>query len=220
MIKAWRFYVYAYFRPGEDLPFYVGKGCEKRCFEHWSLIRCGKKMVYNRFFSSSLERLLLINQEPIITVLAHFISEATAYDFEEALIKHYGRRIDGSGVLDNIDPGFRNRIGFKGKRHTEETKMKMKQPRSDATKQRMRKPKDEEHCKKLKVNGNNQHSTWTLLTPTGERIIVENLNQFCLSRDMNPTPIYRTLKTQRPVLRGSSKGWQATFHVSQFGERN
>lgn len=34
MLENRRFYVYGYFEPGSDLPFYVGKGKGRRAFDH------------------------------------------------------------------------------------------------------------------------------------------------------------------------------------------
>jgi hypothetical protein len=187
----WRFFVYAYFRPNEESPFYIGKGSNKRDLDHMAIFRKGE-MKYNRFFESSLSKLQKQNVEPKIVRLAYFKDEQDAYIFEEQMIKEIGRRIDKSGLLDNIDPGFRNRIGFKGKAHSKETIIKMTGiRRSDKTKERMRKPKSLEHCKKIKVARLIRVYPWLIQTPDLKVIKVLNLNQFCKENDLSSTTIYR-----------------------------
>lgn len=206
-----RFFTYAYYRPGEEAPFYVGKGCGKRHLDHLAIHKRGQ-LKYNQFFNSSLRKLEESGQEPVIKQLEWFENEEAAYEQEERLIAQYGRRVDGSGILDNIDPGFRRRIGFKGKKHSEETKNKMRRPRTEATRQRMSKPKSPEHTAKLRKVAqqcNSQTCTWELRSPGGDIMLVENLNQFCLVRGLNPTTIYRSLDRGAPVARGKSSGWMA-----------
>lgn len=204
-----RFYVYAYFAPTSDVPFYIGKGTGGRYLEHWKKIKAGRKLS-NPFLTGTLRKLLAENTEPKILQLAHFYNEVDAYETEAMLISQHGRKIDGSGILDNIDPGFWNRIGFKGKKHSQETISKMTGRRlTEETRRRMSGPKSEKHHEKLKENGNNRLVEWKLLSPSGETVVVQNLNAFCKSRHLNPTPIYRSLEKRRPVSRGSSSGWQA-----------
>lgn len=208
-----RFFVYGYFNPdGEEAPFYIGKGCGNRHLQHWADIVAGKK-IGNRFFYGALKRLHSAGQKPEIRILSDGLSEEGAYDLETSLIAKFGRRVDGSGCLCNIDPGFRNRIGFKGHRHTEETKAKLRRKRSETERARLRGPKSAAHQQKLKKNGNNIRVTWTLRTPSGEIIEVQNLNQFCRTNGLNPTPIYRSLERQVAVQRGKSSGWCALQRV-------
>lgn len=50
--------------------------------------------------------------------------------------------------------------GFYGKKHTEESKQKMRKPKTEEFKQKLRKPKTEEHRKKFLNNKNWQHRNY------------------------------------------------------------
>ena len=209
----WRFYVYAYFGSDVEVPFYVGKGVGSRLEEHWKKFTSGRK-IGNRFLLGSFRKLHASGECPKIIKIASFRDEIDAYEFEAKLISTYGRKIDGSGILDNIDPGFWNRIGFKGKKHTPEAIAKMEGRKlSEQTRARMSKAKSEEHRKKLKNNGNNIVVKWQLADSTGQVFEVTNLSAFCKERSLNVTPIYRSLEKKTPVSRGASAGWQALSKV-------
>ena len=210
---TWRFYVYAYFGDSEEAPFYVGKGVSSRLEDHWKKFTSGRK-IGNRFLLGSFRKLQAAGKRPKIVKIAFFKDEIDAYEFEAQLISTYGRKIDRSGILDNIDPGFWNRIGFKGKKHTPEAIAKLTGRRlSEETRSRMSKAKSEEHRKKLKSNGNNIVVKWQLADPTGKIFEVTNLNAFCKERALNVTPIYRSLEKKAAVSRGISAGWQALSKV-------
>jgi len=208
----WKWFVYAYYRPSEPFPFYVGKGSGRRHLEHLARFRSGR-LKYNYFFRSSLEKLSAQGQSPHICQLAYFKDEQSAYDYERELISTLGRRIDGSGLLDNIDPGFRNRTAWIGRRHSEQTRAAMRGRQvSEQTRQRQSKPKSAAHREKIRVRcavAHNSTCRWFLKTPQGDIIVVENLNRFCSERALAATPIYRSLSTGQPVQRGQSMGWQA-----------
>jgi hypothetical protein len=95
------FYVYFYFK-NDDLPYYVGKGSGNRAFEkHYVTVpenRDQIKFIYKN------------------------ISENQAYAFEIFWISVFGRKNNGTGVLENITAGGRGSTGYK---HTDESKNKI-----------------------------------------------------------------------------------------------
>jgi len=80
------FYVYAYLREDRYSPFYIGKGCGKRCY-----YKSGK----NCKPPKDKSRIIIIKDN---------LLEDDAFELEEVLINFWGRKCDG-GMLLNISPG-------------------------------------------------------------------------------------------------------------------
>jgi hypothetical protein len=103
------FYVYIYQDPETHIPFYVGKGKGKRKgytsnHQHgW----CGQK----------LKSLSAKGLRPEIVIYAENVPEQQAFCLERELIKRYGRRDIGTGILCNMTDGGE---GFSGRKATEE----------------------------------------------------------------------------------------------------
>lgn len=94
------YYVYGYFDPKSNLPFYIGKGTKNRAYDHLSetLDNTINKRKYYKIKSIRESGL-----EPKIKILKTFDNEAEAYDYEKSLIKLYGRKdYDKNGILTNI----------------------------------------------------------------------------------------------------------------------
>jgi hypothetical protein len=135
------YYTYAYLR--EDLsPYYVGKG---RTYRASSTNRC--------FKPPCIDRIVLLREN---------MSEKQAFAHEREMIKMWGRKDLGNGMLRNLTDGgegmsghkfsdeHKARIGLarKGRKHTEESKAKM----SLSNKGRK---KSEEHKAKMSLKGKN-----------------------------------------------------------------
>ena len=86
------YYIYAHYRPGDDVPFYIGKGKEGRAWMEESRSRWWKNIVnkYGRFE---------------VGFLYEGINEWDAYCLEIFLIWTYGRRDRGVGPLVNMTDG-------------------------------------------------------------------------------------------------------------------
>ena len=95
-----RFYVYAYIRASDSAtakagtPYYIGKGCGKRA---WERTRRGTASTPK---DVSMIRILECN-----------LSEVGALAVEARMIRWWGRKIDGSGVLNNISVGGEGNSG-------------------------------------------------------------------------------------------------------------
>lgn len=115
------FYVYAYFYPNSEKPFYIGKGQAKRKNDHlFAAKRCAHS---NKLLQNVINKIIVQGLNPRIEILQTFIDEDDAYNYEELLIAQYGRRLFEGGPLCNISSGGR---GPKGVKHTEEAKEKMR----------------------------------------------------------------------------------------------
>lgn len=134
-----QFYVYIYFDPLTDIPFYVGKGQKHRARKH--LHQC-----HNRPMAMKIRALKVAGHVPRIEILP-MRSEEDAFSMEETLVYAIGKRVDGSGPLFNMsDGGGLKTAGFTGRRHSAESRAKMSAARKG-------KPKSDEFKRKMRVVG-------------------------------------------------------------------
>ena len=122
------FYVYAHYKPNEDMPFYVGKGHGNRSYD---------KTYRNRWWHN------IVNKYGYrVEIMYDNLTEAQAFDLEKEFIKRYGRADLGCGPLVNMTDGG---DGASGAIVSNETRSKL----SKAKKSRIRGPLSEEHKRKL-----------------------------------------------------------------------
>jgi predicted DNA-binding protein (UPF0251 family) len=81
-----KFYVYAYLREDRYTPYYIGKGCGKRCYYKKGK-NCNPPEDRNR-----------------IIIIKDNLLEEDAFNLEKVLINFWGRKGEG-GILLNISPG-------------------------------------------------------------------------------------------------------------------
>lgn len=119
------FYVYALTDPRKDnQPFYIGKGKGKRATQHF--YKCNLKE--RNFKNATIKAILNLGLKPGIDYLFEKLSEETAFSKEIELIKLYGRRDLGTGILANLTNGGDGAAGHirtTVRLHTVETKRKM-----------------------------------------------------------------------------------------------
>ena len=147
------YYVYELIDPRVNLPFYVGKGIGNRVYFHLSEQSRAKSDNERKF--NKIQKIRKDGYDPEIKIVKYFDNEEDAYNYEEVLIKQYGRiRYDEGGILTNIcessrPPKLKGRTyqeiygdkweeeiekrrklqieagGYGPKEHTEETKRKI-----------------------------------------------------------------------------------------------
>ena len=99
------FYVYAFYRKDWTI-YYIGKGCGNRAWK-----KCGRSIH-------------LPNDKDRIVILKKDMSEQEAFVHEIFLIKKYGRKDNGTGILRNRTDGGEGSSGYKP---SDETKEKMRE---------------------------------------------------------------------------------------------
>lgn len=123
------YYVYAYMDPNElidteycgiyfkNRPIYIGKGKNKRMFDHLRDRKRHKNMFYNK-----LNKMILENNQPIIDKIKEFDNEKEALEFETILIDNI-RNIKNNGLLYNSTSGGAGVLGY---HFTDEIKEKIR----------------------------------------------------------------------------------------------
>jgi hypothetical protein len=134
------YYVYAYVRKSNGLPYYIGKGKDKRAFKNHGRIKTPKDKSKIIFLETNL-------------------SNVGACALERRYIRWYGKKIDG-GILLNITDGGEGNTGFRteewkrnhaklmtGKKASKETIAKIKKRDNSY----MKTPEYREKCRQARL---------------------------------------------------------------------
>jgi len=128
LIEDRRFYVYVYLDPTErgnyeyedhkfkNLPFYIGKGKDKRMFAGQT------RRKSNLFKYNKIQKLKRHGLKPIALKHTEYLTEQETFDLEKKMIKTIGRRDKEQGPLTNLDDGG---LGCSGYIKSEEFKKKL-----------------------------------------------------------------------------------------------
>lgn len=96
------YYVYGLFEYCNDLPFYIGKGKSDRLNQHAAKAR---QKEGDRYDLPVYRKIRKINYKFDALKFFEGLSEEDAHDIEIFLIKKYGKKTDGNGILYNISDG-------------------------------------------------------------------------------------------------------------------
>lgn len=87
--------------PHTHEPFYVGKGTNKRMYEHYRT----RTRLKNPLLRNKLLKLAASGLKPGYLVYANKLEESKSFEIEKRLISIYGKRIDRTGILCNLTDG-------------------------------------------------------------------------------------------------------------------
>jgi hypothetical protein len=115
------FYVYVYIDPSDGVPFYIGKGKDKRAYKHLTASAMQTGLDKGWFFYRKLRKLLASDTSPEIRFLCKELTEDQSFYWETFFITALGRRDIKTGCLCNHTNGG-DGPSHKGHQHSEETK--------------------------------------------------------------------------------------------------
>ena len=139
-----KFYVYEYIDPFTNKPFYVGKGCNDRYLHHLKNLNDNT----NPYKKNKIKKIINKGSNPIIKFIKTGLTETESFELEKKMINEYGRLDLKNGCLVNLSDGGEGQCGWIpnqeyrlnmsmltcgekngmfGKKHTIETKEKIKQ---------------------------------------------------------------------------------------------
>lgn len=104
------YYVYLYLRPDNREPFYIGKGCGDRAYDHLIDAYRMKRLHRKHSIIKSIHNKGL---DPIIIFPYKNLTEEKAFSVEQSLIAHYGRLDTGTGILANMSDGGEGNRGHR-----------------------------------------------------------------------------------------------------------
>lgn len=95
------FYVYAFFRPWNGEPFYIGKGKGRRIDRHERSSKSHRNKHFRSIFSKAARLGLIVPR----AIIRDGLKEKEAFELEVALIQIIGRRANGGPLVNLTDGG-------------------------------------------------------------------------------------------------------------------
>ena len=202
------YYVYMYFDPTTDIPFYVGKGCGNRYKIH--LTETDQRKCKNLHKVNKIKKLISNNTPPKIIFCDTNMSNEQANELEIFLIKEIGRADLGLGPLTNLTDGGEGTVGAKRKPTSQETREKMSKAHSGTKHHYYGKHRDNNTKTKIQnyYTQNRTHpriQTWVVIDPDGNKHVTDNLKLFSEVHNVK----YRTLIDTARTGKYTQSGWLA-----------
>lgn len=100
-------YVYAIFEDENLNPFYIGKGKDYRKSATININNCDNFLKKNK-----IQKIYNSGKNPIVKILEEFENEKEAFILESQLIAQFGKIIDNTGCLTNLNDGGPSNTGW------------------------------------------------------------------------------------------------------------
>ncbi len=204
-------------------PFYIGKGSGGRAERHYESAY-EDTLCYDSMKNRIIRKSIKQTNKCKFIIISYFRKDEPAFRLEKKLIKVVGRRELSTGPLANLSDGGEGIIGldrngknnsFFGKKHSKETKAKMRESHIDFKPSNEHKEKISAGVKRrwkekgylseesLKKRGMSRSKTWEVTTPRGNVLTIKNLSLFARKRNLHAG----NLRSERNKF--SSKGYTA-----------
>lgn len=202
------YYVYAYIDPITLLPFYIGKGKDRRMFDH---LKSNRNSHTGRMLYYKIQSLRKSNLEPIVIIVNNNLTEKASFELERICISIFGKKSDKTGILLNLTDGGEGSSGIKrtliqrkrrslqlmGHILSEETKQKISMSNKG-------KILSKEHTEKLRIKSLDHFGvSYRLKSPDGTIHEGKGMKSFCKDHSLD-------FNYMRYVNRGTKsfyKGW-------------
>ena len=217
-------YVYCYYDPNTNEPFYVGKGVDDRYLFHLKEI---KETTENLRKFNKIQKLIRNGTPPIVKRLVENLSAKEAYSIESREIEFLGRKdYDLGGILLNICKDSRppDRTGT---HFTEEHRINHKKALKEYYETHIsgnlgkKKPQIIEFAKKrykmgigiggMEMNGKNNPRAikWKFIDPNNKIFEVDGeFEKFCKDHNLSEPTFKKSLRTGKWSTYGKNLGWK------------
>lgn len=174
------YYVYAYINKKTGKPYYIGKGKGKRAFQKHGRISVPRDNQFIVFCETNL-------------------TDVGACAIERRLIAHWGKKIDGTGILLNIADGGEGWVGKRDEKTAERLRtMNIGIKRKDVS--NYRKPKSPEHRAKLaELNRNREYDNHGGKNPRARKVMVDGVIYNCMKDAYNAIGISKATFRKRII---------------------
>lgn len=212
------FYIYHLVDPVTDIPFYVGKGRNRRMYKHEENVRRNSIPNNNRHLFYKIRSILTNGNTIVYKQIFTNLSEADAFQKEQEEIQRLGLSIHG-GKLCNLTFGGDGACGYK---YTPKQRLRAKETHNTSQYKRYvsqhwiqyyKNPITRQFQTELRKKSWREGKykavvkEWIFLNPNKEIVKITNLRKFCRENGLGTKSAPAHLRQVHLGLRKQYKGW-------------